>query len=63
MVMLLREFGPSGISSTRVFPPPLSVMRLPPSMFTATRYGVANGVVTVIVTGFGPQSKVMLPPT
>src|SRR5688572_26148777 len=49
----------------RVWPPPLRVTRPPPSMTTcslASLYTFAASS-SVMVTGFGPQSKVMTPPS
>ena len=48
----------------RIFPPPLSVTLLPPSMTSFVPLSLKTFAVDVrtIVTGSGPQSKVMTPP-
>ena len=61
MVRLARvKAAPEFTTNTCVVPPPLSVMRLPPSMLVST--AMIFWLVTVIVTGLVPQLKVTLPP-
>ena len=48
----------------RTLPPPLSVILLPPSMtsFVPLSLKTFAVAVSVMVVGFAPQSKVMMPP-
>jgi len=52
--------NPGFTDNTRVLPPPLSVIRLPPSMLVST--AMVFSLVTVIVAGTAPQLKVTVPP-
>src|SRR5580704_12093239 len=56
---------PAQVSEYRIrcLPPPLRVTRPPPSSTTRRRVLTTLAVVVItIVTGLGPQSKVMMPP-
>src|ERR1700733_238495 len=56
---------PAHVSEYRIrrLPPPLSVTRPPPSNTTRRRVLITLAVLVItIVTGLGPQLKVMMPP-
>jgi hypothetical protein len=61
-VLSICEPGVNGFSRIRVTPPPSRVINPFPSITISRVADVTSGDVIGIVTGLGPQSKVMCPP-